>query len=225
MTATIKRSLKRRDKMKQVIEGLKLAAKYSYICERARLMKVSNDFKRFIFEETNDYKKIESILKSLISYDFYRRIAFANGVYPLDYDVVSFYWKGSPKLKGEEFIHNASTLKPIIQIRMHNIVEEMVDDCVVHPAKITSKISSNEYWVVYHPVVKTIKKDRLTLGSPREIIVQNELGLDLKEGDWVTIHFRRIIEKISKEEAQNLLKLTKTALKDFNKRNKKENKK
>lgn len=215
MTIT-KSSLKRRDKM----EGLKLAAKYSYVCEKARLLKFSNDLYDYFRHGKGEAERIEKILKNLLSYDFYRRIAQLNHKEPFDEEVVSFYWKGNPELKGEEWIHNASTLIPIIQIKMHQIVEELVDDCVVHPAKISDKISNREWWVIYQPITKTLKKDKLTLGPKVELIVQNELDLDLKEGDWVTVHFRKVIEKISQKEADKLLKLTKEALKNFNKKNK-----
>lgn len=209
------RSLKRRNKM----EGLKLAARYSYVCERARLLKLADDLRNFFQYGMGDFQKIENILKGLASYDFYRKIAHLNNRNVFDEEVVSFYWKGSPKLKGWEYIHNGSTLVPIIRLRMNLIEPELVDECIVHLAKVTESCADGDFWVKYNPIIKT--KKGLKLNGTIELKVKNELGLELKKGDWVTIHFRRIIEKISKQEADNLLKLTKKNLTNFNKKNQK----
>lgn len=206
------RSLKRRKKM----DGLKLAAKYSYVCERAKLLKISETLRNFFQHNIGNEKIIENILKGLASFDFYQKIAHLNKKNIFDEEVVAFYWKGSPKLKGEEFIHNNSTLLPIIQLRMNQIVSELVDECVVHPARIVEKThdDTKDYWVEYRPIVKTNRG--LKLGEKSEIRAVNELNLELKEGDWIAIHFRRIIETISRKEAQHLKRLTKKALKNFN---------
>lgn len=209
------RSLKRRNKM----EGLKLASRYSYVCERARLLKLADDLRNFFQYGMGDVQKIENILKGLASYDFYRKIAHLNNRDVFDEEVISFYWKGSPKLKGWEYIHNGSTLVPIIRLRMNLIEPELVDECVVHPARVTESCTDGDFWVKYNPIIKT--KKGLKLNGAIELKVKNELGLELKKGDWVTIHFRRIIEKISKKEAEYLLNLTKKNLKNFNSKNQK----
>ena len=214
MTATIKSSFKRRLKM----EGLKLAARYSYVCEKARLFHFSDEMKDFFLSNRDDKEKIESILKHLVSYNFYQKIAHLNKKEVFDKDVVSFYWKGSPKIKGIQFIHNASTLIPIIQLKMRYIVEELVDDCVIHPAQIIKEYNNGDFLVKYQPIDKVANK--LILADEAELLVRDDLKTcNLKTGDWITIHFKKIIEKISKEEADNLLKLTKEVLKSFNKQN------
>ena len=222
MSISQNRSLKRRKKM----EGLKLAAQYSYVCERARLLRVSEILKNFFQNNAGEAKKIESILRGLASFNFYREIAYLNkkNFFDEEFDkgVISFYWKGSPKLKGWRWIHNSSTLIPIIQLKMHHIIPEMVDDCLINPAQVVEKSFDDWYWVKYRPIIKT--KEGLEINKEKEIKVRNELRLALQKGDWVTIHLRRIIEKIKKDEAKRLLKLTKKILKRFNKFNKKNKK-
>ncbi len=199
------------------MDGLKLAAKYSYVCERARLLKISEALRSFFQHNIGNEKIIEKFLKGLASFNFYQKIAQLNQKNVFDEEVISFYWKGSPKLKGEEFIHNNSTLLPIVQLRMNQIVSELVDECVVHPARIVEKTHDDkDYWAEYRPIIKTNRG--LKLGKKSEIRAVNELNLELKEGDWITIHFRRIIETISRKEAEHLERLTKKALKNFNKR-------
>lgn len=193
--------------------GVKIASMYSFNCDNAQIYGFSLQLKDFAESKNADTKKIKDYLKKLDSHKFYEIIAKINGIEnPFDYNVVSYYWKGTPNLK-KELWHNYTTLMPILKIPMDSIFVKLVDDCIVHPAKILES-SEKSFLIKYLPIVKI--KEKIILGAETEKIVGNPLSCKAAPGDYITIHFSSAVEKINYDEFKTLLFITKKSLEKFN---------
>ena len=199
------------------VEGLRLACRYSLNCENARPFR--KKIRDFLIgkQEPMETEEIKVILSKLDSYKYYLAISKMNRIInPLDRIVVSHYWKGTPRLSGNLW-HNYTTLIPILNMPAGLIKTEIVDECLVHPAKIKEK-DGNILTVRYPRISKT----RNGLELPKKRFYEKEVldftGEDVKKGDYVTIHFSTAVEKINADEFKNLLKTTYLSLKVFNKK-------
>lgn len=203
---------KRKDGEK--MDGLKLASMYSYNCENAHIYGFQQQLKDFAQKKTGDAKKIRNCITKLESYKFYEIIAKINGMEdPFDQRIISYYWKGTPNLKGELW-HNYTTFITILEIPMESIFVKLVDECIVHPAKVIES-SENSFLVKYFPAVKI--KGKIILGAETEKIVSNSLPCKAAPGDYITIHFSSAVEKINDKELKTLLFITERSLEKFEK--------
>jgi len=93
-----------------------------------------------------------------------------------------------------------------------------MDECRISCAHLKSHVSNLEsdftkkYLVEYEPL--TTKGDKLELGEPIEREVWGEFNektfvKELKVGDWVSIHWGWICDRLTNEQAENLNKWTK----------------
>lgn len=195
-----------------ILEGLKLDAKYSYNCENARRFNFSDELISFI-EGREGVKKIKNILSKLEHFKFREDIAKINKIGDSsDPQVVSHYWKGTPIMAGELW-HNYTTLIPILKMPSEFINPKIVDDCLVHPTEIVA--AKKNLIVKYRPVIK--KDGKLSLDEKNvEKKIENPFMINFQEGDFSTMHFSCAIEKISIEEFKNLIRITESSLEKFN---------
>ena len=89
-------------------KGVFLAALFSYGCRQAERLGVSPLLKKYVKSEGKYYsdEEIKEILSHLISFFFYKIIAFANDIDdPFDEEVVKAYWIGNQLLEKVELFH------------------------------------------------------------------------------------------------------------------------
>lgn len=200
------------------MEALKLACRYSWNCQMATHRNISKILFDFIVEGKRSPEIIKKLLKFLNSYESYCNIASATKLDIFDINVVSAYWKGLSAGYDPEIWHNYTTLTPILNMPINYIREIMVDEDIVHPAKIIKK-DEEDVVVEYRPVIKE-NDDLLLKEYPIEKKVINPFVKDCSIGDLVTIHFESIVEKITEDEFKTLASLTDKSLRKFNARRK-----
>lgn len=195
------------------MQGLILACKYSCNCQKAVIFGLFKNLKQFIDAPANP-KLIAKNLSILESYKFYREIAKKNKIRdPFDTRVVSSYWRGEPKLKGN-IRHNYTTLIPLLKMPIELIDTDMLNECFVHPAKIILK-KGDQLIVRYLPIVKDKNKLRLSRRhATKKIINIFKNKTDIHE--YLTTHFSSAIENITDTEADRLMKISEHALNQFN---------
>lgn len=197
------------------VDGIKLASLYSYNCENAHLYGFSQQLKDFAEGKNSDARKTRHCLKNLDGYKFCEIIAKINEIEdPFDPRVISYYWKGTPDLKGELW-HNYTTLIPILKMPIKLIFANMIDECFVHPAQVIES-SEQSLLIKYAPVIKTEAK--LAVGEEMEKIINGPLCFKAVSNDLITIHYSTAIEKISEDEVQNLQQIIVHSLEKFNAR-------
>ncbi len=195
-------------------EGLQLACRYSFNCQHAKHFGMAERLREFSLGNLKE-DSARNILERFDSYRFYKTIAEINGVEdPFDQRVISYYWRGRPKLDGELW-HNFTTLMPISNLPSEHIDVNLVDDCFVHQA-VVNGIFPDRVVVKYFPV--EIRDKKLVLAErPNQKEVKNIFFAKLKAGDPVTIHFSHIIEKLDIVDARAVTVLTHRSLDKFNK--------
>lgn len=216
------RSLKTKRKEGEKMDGVRLACKYSWNCEKARALSmhkfdVSKLLLDFALGENYHTKiTIERILQHLESFEFMEKIAKLSGRKTFDQEVVSFYWRGTPKIINDTtFCHNHTTLFDLLEYNLpiDKIMPELIDKCLIRAAEVIGVGEENitvEYWPV-------IKKDKLVFSDKPEVkTLKNILLKKTREGDIITTHFETIIEEITLKEAAMLNVITEEALNRFN---------
>lgn len=200
---------------KMDILGIKLACMYSCKCENAMNFGVSEILRNFINNPKESKNEIvKKTLRGLSSFKHYQNIASANKIEdPFDFNVVSYYWKGTPILESELF-HNYTTLMPIFSMPMKYIDAGVVDICIVHSAEII-EIKKNSFVAKYKPIVK--RGGKLIIGDSITKEIENSFMLKCITGDFITIHFNIAVEKINENEVSALKNVTKQALEKFQK--------
>jgi len=195
------------------MKGLRLASRYSCVCEHARLYRIARNLKLFATNGSAE-EKIIQMLSMLDSKDYYDEIGQKNDIGdPFDIRIVSYYWRGVPKLKGDLW-HNFTVLLPIIKLHISHIQPEMVDDCLVHWAKVV-EVNGSKINVEYHPM--EVKDNKLIVGDKHiRKDVESLMTHMPKVGDLVTIHFSTAVESLEPRDANILLSITRRSLKKFN---------
>lgn len=207
-------SLKRKEDER--MEGVILAAKYSWNCEGARIKNCSQDLSNIATRKRKSSETATKMLSTLSSFEFYKALARNNGIdNPLDKRIVSYYWKGTPKLEGE-FWHNFTTLLPLIKMPAEKINTDIINECLIHPAEIIGR-GKNFIDVKYRPVTKNKKEDRLKINKDfAEKRIGNKMLKKNYVGCKITMHFSEAVEMITEEEQEELLQITEVSLKKFN---------
>ena len=197
-----------------VKKGIRLACKYSFNCQHANLLDATETLKKVSLGAEMHADDIKEILKKLDTYPFYKAIAKINNIDdPFDIRVISYYWRGTPKLKGNLW-HNFTTLLPIKNLPMRHIDPNLIDDCLVHHAVITHS-SPDKIIAKYFPVEKENKVLKISERAKSKEVKNIFFG-KIKNGEIVTIHFSHIIEKIDVPSAITIDNLTRQSLKKFN---------
>jgi len=202
------------------MEGLKLAANYSWNCNIAQKAKICGKLLGFI---NNGEKPLlaEKILKALLPHKVYLLIAKANGIADeFSPDVVSFYWRGwpltiTPPQSDIPFFHNHAVFATAFKMPLEKINLEDLNKCLVHIGKI-KHIGKNYFTVETRPIIRT--KNRLKFGKEEEIDIMNYLRLSAKINDYAAFHFTNAAEIISPAETERLNEVTKHILQNFNTR-------
>ena len=156
-------------------KGLYLAAAFSYGCSQANILGVSALLKKYVESESKccSEEKIKESLSCLISFFFYKIIAFANGIDdPFDQEVVKAYWIGNHlleevklahikhmfeefKKKGWDPVMLSFVLKPVIEnrvVHLHHNVYASNSFC-----RITLK--KGYFWHLGEPRIKATPRD------------------------------------------------------------------
>lgn len=210
-----KNKIKGGDKM----EGLKLAASYSWNCNTAKRLKVCEKLLGFILGKNEKNRMARKILEALIPYRFYSAIAKANEISDeFSPEVVSFYWRGWPTTfksprPDTGFFHNHTVAAIAYSQPLEKIDLYHMNECLAAGGRI-KKIGKNSFIVEYQPVVR--KKNGLFLGKPTKTKITNHLKLKAKTGDFTSFHYANAAEIISPPEAKRLTEITEEILQNFN---------
>ena len=201
------------------MEGLKLAASYSWNCNTAKRLKVCEKLLGFILGKAKNSQIAKKILTTLIPYRFYSAIAKANEISgEFSPAVVSFYWRGWPKAfksprPDTSFFHNHTVAAIAYSQPLNKIDLYHMNECLAACGRI-KKVGKNYFIVEYQPVVR--KKNGLFIGKPTETKITNHLKLKAKTGDFISFHYANAAEIISPAEAERSTEITKEILQKFN---------
>ena len=147
----------------QVIEGTKLAATFSWDCQRAKELKINQELSNFL-KDSKDPKEIQKLLKQLRSYYGYFRLSIAYALDPFDPKVVRAYWLGNNFLakffKQEGFtvnfpyhnFHVLAQFKPSHpnQLLVTKVFESMIR-CAIQSGLVIG-IKKSDYLVETRPI-------------------------------------------------------------------------
>jgi len=202
------------------MEGLKLAASYSWNCNTAKRLKVCKKLQDFILGKTKNSQAVKEILEVLVPYKFYLAITKTNnlsdGFSPA---VISFYWRSWPmafKSPGPEdtsFFHNHTVAAIAYSQPLAKIDLWHMNECLASAGKI-KQVGKNYFVIEYQPVVR--KENGLFLGKPTKTKITNHLKLKAKTGDFISFHYTNAAEIISPAEAEQLTETTQKILQKFN---------
>lgn len=195
-------------------------------------------------KQESEIKKILKDFKG--AYPYYRLIARSNKINsPLDKKVVEAYWTGNDllskvpvsefrKMMKNEFLPMGKMPKekienlPRLAFPFHNFhvlfigsvtgrfkeTKKGLDLCRISWGEVT-KIEKDKITVLRQPL-KFGK--RLTLGKSvaRVISWDKKIAPSLKRGDWLSIHWNSVVEKLDKKKLENIRKYTAKTLKIIN---------
>ncbi|MFA5084092.1 MAG: hypothetical protein WC475_01740 [Candidatus Paceibacterota bacterium] len=201
------------------MEGLKLAASYSWNCNTAKRLKVCEKLLGFILGKNEKDRTAEKILQALIPYRFYAAIAKANKISgEFSPAVVSFYWRGWPATlesprPDTSFFHNHTVAAIAYSQPLKKIELNHMNECLAAGGKI-KKIGKNYFIAEYQPIVR--KENGLFLGKPKKTKITNHLKLKAKKEDFISFHYANAAEIISPAEAKRLAEITEEILQKFN---------
>ncbi len=182
-------------------------------------------------------EKLRKIIENFkAAFAYYQLIAKANNKKDcLEEKIVRAYWIGNECLEKAEKLPSGSL--PHHSFHVLNVGtlsgkldENLLDCCLikwgrVKKLKIKNKKSKINKVVVdnYQPLEKKGKK--FVLGKPveKEVAWNKLLTPELEAGDWVSIHWGSIMEKLTSEDLGNLKKYTKINLEAYFKRKKSAN--
>lgn len=206
------------------LEGLKLAALYSYGCQKAERLKINDLLSDFIIAGTNR-DVVEENLKKLLSYAWYQIIARSNKIKdPFDERVVRTYWTGSRllrKIRGKDGrvllpFHNFTVLGA------HNQEQSLrdLDNCKVSIGRI-EKMEGDNFSLSYYPLIE--RNGNILLADFYQPLLISNRGFvhDAKIGEWVTSHYRVARQILSYKKAKQFYFRSLEAVELFNKSAKK----
>lgn len=201
------------------MEGLKLAASYSWNCNTAKRLKVCEKLLGFILGKSRNDQIARKILEALVPCRFYAAIAKANKVSgEFSPAVVSFYWRGWPTTfesprPDTSFFHNHTVAAIAYSQPLNKIDLYHMNECLTAAGRI-KKTGENHFIIEYQPVIR--KENGLFLGKPKKTKITNHLKLKAKTGDFVSFHYANAAEIIIPAEAERLTEVTKEILQKFN---------
>jgi len=195
------------------LEGLKLGALYSYDCQRAKMLKISELLAEFIGTGKNHDEVAES-LKKLTSYKYYCLIANLNSIKdPFAEEVVKAYWIGndltktiSVDRKSLFLFHNFTVLtSPMPDLTSR-------DECKVSWGVI-KKVLDEGLIVGYEALIW--QNDRFSL-EDREIEIKKGFLGEVQINDWISFHVGLGREMLTEGQVSLLHNKTDEAIKLFN---------
>lgn len=187
------------------MEGLKLAAAYSWNCQTAEKLKISQKLFDFASGKTQNNQVIKKILATLGPYKEYLAIAKIKHLTDeFSSQVVMGYWRNR---------HNRAVLVPLYHLPPDKINLKHINECFVAGGKIKS-ISKNCFIVERRPIIR--KKNSLVLGKLTRKKAANSLNLKVKIDDFVSFHYSNAVEIISYLETKKLTETTEKILREFN---------
>ena len=197
------------------LQGLKLAALYSYDCRKARMLKMNEILAQFIATGMNP-KKTAEVLKKLVSYDWYRLIAENNGMPdPFSGKTVQAYWTGndltkSISLQGKDLFlfHNFTVLTS----PMPDLISR--DHCKISLG-VVDDINGENLLVSYDALI--FKENKFELERQKTKIKKGFLW-KVRKSDWIIFHVGIARKLATKEEMTSLCEKTIQAIKLFNSR-------
>jgi hydrogenase maturation factor len=216
------------------MEGILASCLYSYGCPE--LKQIGAEKLIFNFLKNPEKSKIpfvKDILQKLEPFIYYRMIGKMNGINsPFNLKVVKAHWLGNNLLRPikradleDTSISRLIKLSDLIGTKPHHnfsviwstkktdkISIEKIDECLIKPGKVL-EIKENSL------LVQTIKLfsegKKIYFKDSKEEVFKEILRELISFDDWVSIHFRSAREKISRNCAENLLKITKEAISFF----------
>lgn len=210
---------KKRIKGGNKMEGLKLAASYSWNCNTAKRLKVCEKLLGFILGKNENSRTARKILETLVPYKFYLTIAKTNNLSEkFSPAVVSFYWRGWPTaLKSPRpdtgFFHNHTVAAIAYSQPLEKIELNHINECLAACGRI-KRVEKKYFIIEYQPVTR--KENGLFLGKPAKTKITNQLKLKAKTGDFASFHYANAAEIISPAEAKRLAEITEEILQNFN---------
>jgi len=199
------------------ISGLKIVVRYSLIpCHLGLCGPINKEegqrLKDFLLNKKISANEIRKILKKTKdAYRYCRQIAEKNSINDIfDIKVVEAYWTGN------------SLLKKLNNSNYHNFHVYQV--AVLAPAKLRDvcriswgqimEIKGDVIIVKYQPIIKV--KNRFCFGEEKKKEISWDktiLPENLKIDDYISIHWKHAIERLSKKRLANLIKYTELSLK------------
>ena len=216
------------------MSGYKLALIYGYTPNLLGLCGPKEKSKRktiseFLSGKKVSEKKIREIIESFkAACPYYRLIAKSNNKKDfLDERVVRAYWIGNellPKVKklSSDFLPHHSFHVLNVGTLSGKLDENLLDCCLIKWGRVRNikyqKSNIKKLKVLidnYQPLEKKGKK--FALGNPveKEVVWNKLLAPKLEVGDWVSIHWQNIMEKLSEKDLKNLKKYTKINLEAY----------
>jgi hypothetical protein len=195
------------------LEGLKLAALYSYNCRKARMLKINGLLLGFIQGGENQ-KEVAELLKRLVSYDWYCLIARnSNAKDPFAEEVVRAYWTGndltnliSDKRKNLFLFHNFTVLaSPMPDLSSR-------DECKISWGMIR-EATDKELMVDYEALIW--KNGKFSL-EDRKIRIKKGFLEEARVNDWISFHFNIGREILTEGRVLLLHNKTEKAIELFN---------
>lgn len=227
------------------MDGVRLACIYSFGCpeidtlESSTVLSFINDPRK----RKNERDMVRDLLEKLDPFLFYRLIAGVVGKRSVfDRSVVRAHWLGDSGLKpidpsdirlikGTINLHQAARIARLMDAKPHHnfavlqVISEairsragfspgfLIDtvDCLVLPAKVIAadeKITASSLRLV-------IKEGTFSLSCEHKEVERGFVG-DVSPGDYISLHLGIGRQKITKEQAMDLLALTREAVDFFN---------
>lgn len=215
----------------QVIEGIKLAATFSWDCQRAKELKINQELSNFL-KDSQDTKEIQKLLKQLGSYYGYFRLSITYALDPFDPKVVRAYWLGNDFLakffQQEGFTVNFPyhNLHVLAQFKPNHLNQSLAAKFLGSMIKCTIQsglvigIKKSDYLVETRPI-KWQKNQGFYFGGKEKrnikkgLLMKNLLGQAIA-GDNIVFHFGSARLKIDAETKNQLEKYTKLTFDSLN---------
>lgn len=195
------------------LEGLKLAALYSYDCRKARMFQINELLAKFI-KTGEGQKETAEALKKLVSYNWYCLIAKNNEIKdPFAEEVVRAYWTGNDLTKlisvqGKNLFlfHNFTVLtSPMPDLTSR-------DECKTSWGTV-EKLTDEGLIVDYEALIG--QNNRFSLVDRKSEIKKGFLE-EVRINDWISFHVNLGRQTLTKEQVLVLHDKTKEAINLFN---------
>jgi len=195
------------------LEGLKLAALYSYDCQKARMFQINELLAKFIKTGEEQEGTIEA-LKKLVSYNWYCLIAKNNEIKdPFAEEVVRAYWTGNDLTKlisvqGKNLFlfHNFTVLTS----PMPDLISR--DECKISWGMV-EKPTDEGLIVDYEALIW--QDNRFSLVD-RKIEIKKGFLEEVRINGWISFHVNLGREALIEEQVLLLHNKTKEAIELFN---------
>ncbi|MBI5046082.1 MAG: hypothetical protein HZC14_03755 [Candidatus Niyogibacteria bacterium] len=196
------------------MDGIRMSCVYSWNCDKAKGLGVSDILLNFAKNSETDVQKIQETLFLLEIGKFYKKIAEINSMSdPFDKRIVSYYWTGQPNLAGELW-HNYTTLLPLLAVPFSFLKIGLIDNCLARAGEVV-RTGKGGLVARYRPLIKN--ETGLAISETfQEKNIEKVFGGPVKKGDLIIFHFSNFTGKINFHNAGILDKITKQSLNKFN---------